>query len=115
MNNQHPNDLMAQMFQQAKAQFGKAIKAYWFNDGDACPGCGSEIDNVNFKGEAAISLNAFIYRERGVLIGYFLCSRCVERVFRYAKQNPHQQTELHTTIEKNLIQAYQKHIRSMDA
>ena len=115
MNNEHTIDILSQMYQQAKAQFGNALKAYWFNDSDVCPGCGREIDNVNIKGEEAISLNAFIYRQRGVLIGYFLCSRCVEKVFRYAQQNPHQQTPLHTTIEANLIQAYKKHIRSMDA
>ncbi len=115
MNDKHANDLLAQMFRQAKTQFGNAVKTHWFNDNDACPGCGREIDVVKVKGRDSLSLNAFIYRERGVLIGYLLCSRCAKKIFRAAKQNPYQQIALHATIEANLIKAYQKYLRSMDA
>ena len=115
MNNKHADDLLAQMFRQAKAQFGNAVKAYWFNDDDACPGCGGEIDAMKVKGEDALSLNAFIYRKTGVLIGYLLCGRCAKKIFRAAKKNPYQQISLHDVIEANLIKAYQKHLRSMDA
>lgn len=115
MNNEYANDLLAQMFKQAKAQFGNAIKSYWFNDSDACPGYDRKIDTLKVKGQDAMSLNAFIYRERGVLIGCFLCSRCARKIFRDAKRNPFQQTSLHAAIDANLIKAYQKHLRSMDA
>ncbi len=115
MNNEYADKLLGQMFQQAKAQFGSAVKAFWFYDGDPCPGCGSEIDAMEFKGKEALSLNAFIYRERGILIGYFLCGRCAGKIFRDAEQNPYQQTSLHTIIKMNLVEAYQQHIRSMDA
>lgn len=115
MNDEYVNDLLAQMFQQAKAQFGNAIKSYWFNDSDACPGCGREIDALKIEGQEALSLNAFIYRERGLLIGYFLCSRCAEKIFQDAKRNPFTQTSLHAAIETNLIKAYQKYLCSLDA
>ena len=115
MNDEYANDLLAKMFRQAKAQFGNAIKSYWFNDSDACPGCGREIDALKIEGQEALSLNAFIYRERGVLIGYFLCSRCAEKIFQDAKQSPFLQTSLHTAIETNLIKAYQKYLCSLDA
>lgn len=115
MDNEYANELLEQMFQQAKTQFGSAVKAFWFYDDNPCPGCGSEIDAMQFKGQEALSLNAFIYRERGILIGYFLCGRCGGRIFRDAEKNPNQQTSLHTIIEMNLAEAYRKYIRSMDA
>jgi len=115
MNDEQANDLLTQMFRQAKAQFGNAVKSYWFNGNDACPGCGREVDAVRVKGKDALSLNAFIYRERGVLIGYLLCGRCAKKIFRAAKRNPYTQTPLHADIEANLVKAYQKHLRSMDA
>lgn len=59
--NEYVDDLLAQMFRQAQAQFGDAIKDYWFNNNDACPGCGKEIDIMKFKGQDTLSLNAFIY------------------------------------------------------
>ncbi len=108
-------DVLMQMFTQAHAQFGDAIKAYWFHDSDACPGCGRRIKPFRNKGKVSMSLNAFIYRERGVLIGYFLCDHCVKHIFQAAKKNPYQQTPRHAAIEANLIKAYKKHIYSMDA
>jgi hypothetical protein len=107
--------LLAQIFQQAKARFGPALKSYWFNDSDRCPGCRGEIDAVKIKGQEALSLNAFVYQERGVLIGYFLCGSCAKKIFQEAQRNPYKQTELHTTIEANLIKAYKRYIRSMSA
>ncbi len=102
------------MFLQAQKQFGNAIKSYWFNDGDACPCCRRpKIDAVKLKGGEGLSLNAFIYRPRGVLIGYFLCGRCATRIHRDAKQHPGQQTALHTAIEHNLSTAYKSHMNSM--
>lgn len=115
MSNEYADELLAQMFRQAKAQFGRAVKSYWFNGDEACPGCGGQVDAVRLKGKDSLSLNAFIYRERGVLIGYLLCGRCAKKIFRAAKKNPYQQIPLHDTIEANLVQAYKKHLRSMDA
>lgn len=104
---------LAQMFRQAQRHFGDGVKSYWFNDSDACPGCSRRIDVFKVKGRDSMSLNAFIYRERHVLIGYFLCSRCAKKVFQDAKRNPGQETEGHATIERNLIKAYQQHMNSL--
>ncbi|MCB8942413.1 MAG: hypothetical protein H6658_01430 [Ardenticatenaceae bacterium] len=100
------NAALAQFFAQAEMQFGKAVKVYRFHDEESCPGCGRPIDLMKIKGENAMSINGFMYRERGVLIGYLLCSRCAKQVFRDAKKNPGVETALHDTIEQNLIKAY---------
>lgn len=107
--------LLAQMFLQAEAQFGDAVKSYWFYDGDNCPSCGLPIDTLEIEGKEALSLNAFIYRERGVLIGYLLCGRCAEKIFRDAQINPYRETAIHAAIESNLIKGYKRYLRSMDA
>jgi hypothetical protein len=92
---------------QAKAQFGNAVQSYWFYDGDLCPACNQRsIGVINVRGKDALSLNAFIYRERGVLIGYFLCEPCARRIFRDAQKNPYTQTSVHAAIERSLISAY---------
>lgn len=115
MSEEYAKNALAQMFQQAQSQFGDAVKSHWFNSGDACPGCGGEIDALKFKGEDALSLNAFIYRERGVLIGYLLCGDCAGKIMRAAKKNPYKQIALHATIEKNLVEAYKQYLRTLDA
>ena len=112
---EYANELLEELYSQARAQFGSGVKSYWFYNGELCPGCGRKIDTMRIKGKKALSLNAFIYRERGVLIGYVLCSRCARRVFKISKQKPGKQTTLHTTIEKNLLKAYKNHMASMDA
>jgi len=104
------------LFTQAKAQFGDAVKSFWFYDGDLCPGCMARpIGVVKIKGKDALAINAFIYRERGVLIGYFLCETCAKFIFKEAEKNPYKQTPLHTDIERNLTAAYHKHLASLDA
>ncbi|MFN8491421.1 MAG: hypothetical protein U0350_27740 [Caldilineaceae bacterium] len=103
--------MLAQLFSQARRQFGNAIKGYWFYDPDPCPGCGRAIDAVKLKGKDGLSLNAFIYRERGILIGYLLCSRCAKQIFQASKVNPNKQIPLHTTIETNLIKAYLRQLQ----
>ena len=113
--NEYAEATLAQYFLQAQAQFGDAVKAHWFYDGDACPGCGGVIDAMQIEGEEAISLNGFIYRKRGVLIGYVLCSRCATQIFEAAKRNPGRQTARHATIEANLSKAYDKYMGSLDA
>jgi hypothetical protein len=73
------------------------------------------IGVVKFRGKDALAINAFIYRERGVLIGYFLCEACAKTIFKEAQKNPFKQTPLHAEIEHNLIAAYHKHLASLDA
>ena len=109
------NAALAEMFLRAHAQFGDAVKSYWFNDSGICPGCGRQVGVVQYKGEDALSLNAFIYREHGVLIGYFLCRRCARKVFRAAKRMPGQQIPLHDNIEENLIAAYQQEVNALNS
>lgn len=100
---------------QARRQFGEAVKTTWFYDGDLCPACGRQQPGlVRVRNREALSLNAFIYRERGVLIGYFLCDRCVKQIFHLASINPYVQTPLHAGIERNLIAAYKTHEISLN-
>ncbi|MHC1782369.1 MAG: hypothetical protein AB9891_06330 [Anaerolineaceae bacterium] len=97
-------------FSQAKAQFGDAVRSFWLYDDALCPACNRHpIGTIKFKGEEALSLNAFIYRQRGVLIGYFLCETCARQVFQDAQKNPYIQTPVHAEIERNLIIAYHAH------
>jgi hypothetical protein len=110
------DDIMDMLFTQAKAQFGAAVKAFWFYDGDLCPGClQRSIGVMKFKGKEALAINAFIYRQRGVLIGYFLCETCAVHIFSEAEKHPYQQTPLHADIEHNLAAAYHKHLAMLDA
>ena len=107
------NAALAQMLAMAKARFGPAVQSYWFYDGDGCPGCQREIDALRYKGRDALSLNAFIYRKRSVLIGYVLCRRCATFIFREAAKHPRVQTPLHGTIEVNLSAAYERYRNSL--
>lgn len=106
MHAQDSDALLAQLFHQARAQFGPVIKGYWFYQPEPCPGCQRAVDAIPLKGQNGISLNAFIYRERGILIGYCLCSRCAKTIFQASKTEPGKQIPLHQVIEKNLVQAY---------
>ena len=110
MSNKEISDLLELLFRQAQMQFGSAVKSRWLHDGDGCPGCGREIKAMEFKGKNALSLNAFIFREHGVLIAYLLCGKCARYVLRESERNPFGQTPLHTEIEKNLKQAFFKHL-----
>ena len=91
------------------------MKGHWFYDGDYCPGCSKAITATTFTGHEAISLNGFIYREYGMMIGYLLCGECAERIFRYAQRTPGRQTTLHTRIEERLKAAYIRYLKSLDA
>ncbi len=109
------DELLSALFTQAKAQFGDAVQSFWFYDGDLCPACNQRsVGAIKFKGKDALSLNAFIYRQRGVLIGYLLCETCAKRIFRDAQRNPYTQTAVHAEIEKNLINAYLSSIGKLD-
>lgn len=110
------DDLLTRMYRRARAQFGDIIKGFWLYDEDPCPGCGFPIDVPVHEGRQAISLNVFIYRPRGILIGYMLCSRCARQIFDAIHANPGiQTTPLHAVIEQNLITAYQRYLASLDA
>ena len=110
MSNKEISDLLEQLFRQAQMQFGAAIKSRWFYDGDGCPGCGRKINTMKFKGQDALSLNAFIFREHGVLIGYMLCGKCAKQIFKKSETNPLGPTPLHAEIEKNLKRDFLKHM-----
>ena len=99
------SDSLEQLFRLAQRQFGSAVRSRWMHDGDGCPGCGRAIDAMKFKRIDALSLNAFIFREHGVLIAYLLCGKCAKYFFEKAKKDPHGKTPLHAKIEENLKQA----------
>ena len=109
--------LLEAMFKQGKAQFGDAVKAFWFYEGEFCPGCSVRpIDLMKIKGKEAVAINGFMYRARGVLIGYFLCATCAEYIFSELRKNPFiHETPLHADIERNLIAGYHKHLNSLNA
>ena len=95
-----------------KAQFGNSVKNYWVYDGDLCPCCLTRsIGVMMHNGKEALSINAFMYRERGVLIAYMLCGQCAQGVIAEAKHGP---TVLHDSIEKNLTNAYLRYMNSLD-
>jgi hypothetical protein len=73
------------------------------------------IGTVKIKGQEGLPINAFIYRPRGVLIGYFLCGTCARFIHSEAAENPFKETPLHADIERNLIDAYNRHLMSLDA
>ncbi len=105
MSQKEIDNLLEQLFRQAQIQFGSAIKSRWFHDGDGCPGCGREINSFKFKKKNSLSLNAFIYREHGVLIAYLLCGKCAKQVINATQNLP-----LHAEIEKTLKSAFIKHL-----
>ena len=110
------NKILELMYTQGKAQFGDAVKSFWLYDGDLCPGClARPIDKIKFKGKDALSINGFMYRPRGVLIGYFLCDVCANYIFKEAQKNQFKQTPLHADIEQNLAEAYHRYMASLDA
>ena len=87
-----------------RAQFGNAAKAYWFYDGDLCPCCLSRPGGeMVYNNQKALSVNAFMYRERGVLIAYVLCGECANKIMA---QRPTKPTSMHEAIEINLVSAY---------
>ena len=110
MSSKEITDLLEQLFRTAQMQFGSAVRSRWLHDGDGCPGCGREIDATKFKGKEMLSLNAFIFRDHGVLIAYLLCGKCAGYIIKESKKNPFTQTALHSEIEKNLKQAFLKHL-----
>jgi hypothetical protein len=102
------DELLDMIFRQAQMQFGNAIKSRWVHARDECPGCGRKVDDLKWKGQRAISINAYMYREQGVLIAYLLCGKCGKKVNEETEKNPIGTTPLHTKIEQTLRDAYLK-------
>jgi hypothetical protein len=93
------------------AQFGDSVQGYWFYDGDLCPCCLSRpIGEMMYNNKKAASVNAFMYRERGILIAYFLCGECGHKIIAGRPKEP---TPQHKAIEQNLTAAYLKHLNSL--
>lgn len=109
------NNTMIKMFAQLHAQVGDALKGYWFYESERCPGCGRKAGPMRYQGQDALSINAYIYRRRGILIGYLLCGRCANEVHQSAKKRPGVQIARHDHIEDTLNDAYEAHLRRMDA
>jgi hypothetical protein len=110
MANNEAEELLELLFRQSQMQFGSAIKSRWMHDGDGCPGCGREIDATKYKGKDTLSINAFIFREHGVLIAYFLCGRCAKKILNTSQANASGTTDLHVEIEKTLKKAFLRHL-----
>lgn len=60
---------------------------------------------MKYEGKNAISLNTFIFREHGVLIGYLLCGKCAKQLFK-KDEDPLKHLPLHDAIEKTLKASY---------
>ena len=111
MKNKEIEHLLDQLFRQAQMQFGSAVKGRWLHDGEGCPGCGKEVTVTKYKKKDALSINAFIFREHGVLIAYVLCGKCAGYILRESKKNPMiGKLPIHDEIEKNLKLAFVKHL-----
>ena len=110
MSKNEIDNLIDQIFRQAQMQLGPAVKGRWLHDDDDCPGCGKEITVTKFKKQDALSLNAFMYREHGVMIAYMLCGKCANHIIRECKKNPVGKLRIHDEIEKNLKSAFMKHL-----
>ncbi len=99
-----------------RVQFGDAVKGFWVYAEDLCPCCATRpIDATLMRGKKGLSINSFIYRDRGVLIGYLLCGVCAQQIFADAQKNPYKQTEKHTAIERTLIAAYHRQLALSEA
>ena len=103
-------EVIDEFFLKAKSIYGNAFETFWFYESDICPCCTKRrIDPLNMGKDLAMSLNAFMYRDLQVLIGYLLCSKCVSNLFGNEKL----QKKLYQKIEQNLKQAYHKHLETL--
>lgn len=96
------------LFWQVKMSLGDAVQTTWVHASDKCPGCGTTIKKIKYKGQDVVSLNTFIYREKRVLIGYFLCGKCAKFVLGASQKDPDTKTSTHDRIEETLKAAYIK-------
>ena len=76
-----PEEFVESITKTMQAHYGSAAKTYWVYFDDLCPCCQvHKIDEFILKGERAVSINGFMYREKSVLIGYFLCGECAKKI-----------------------------------
>ena len=112
MDKEYIDKILIELLAKADEIYGENVKKIWFYDEEFCPRCTKrKIDALKMGNDFALSLNGFMYREFNALIGYFLCSYCVTDVF--AKGDS--QNELYQNLEKNLKNAYHKHLKSQSS
>jgi len=97
-----------ELFTNAEKLYGDAIEKYWFYESETCPACSRKIDTLQFGKKAAISLNAFMYRDMDALIAYLLCGRCATEIFRKSKKSK----SIYITLEDNLKNAYTEFVKN---
>jgi len=99
------------LFNRMNAWPGRPIRSQWCCDSEVWPGCGKRpVGPFKHQGRDVVSVNAFLYREEGVLISYQLCGQCAAAVMKSARRHPQDPSPLHRTIEAHLISAYhQRH------
>ena len=96
-----------------RAQYGEAAKSYWVYAEELCPCCQvNSIDNFFEKDVRLVSINAFMYREKSVLISYFLCGDCAKKIHALIV---YQRSPLHVAIETTLIKAYKQYLTTLQA
>lgn len=105
MSNNEIVALFDDLYHRLKMQSGGVIRSRWFHTEADCPGCGKKLTNMKYEGKNAISLNTFIFREHGVLIGYLLCGKCAKQLFK-KDEDPLKHLPLHDAIEKTLKASY---------
>ena len=109
----HAAEIIEMMMTYGQAHFGAAVRAYWVYADDLCPGCRKRlVEAMKYKGKEGLAVNIFMYRERGVLIGYLLCGQCANGIY---EATPRSDDELHQNIERNLIAAYHGYLASLNA
>ena len=107
------DDFIEGLIDMMAMHFGNAVKGVWVYAEDICPGCHvNDISEFYVKGQRAVSINAFMYRAKGVMIAYLLCGDCAKQV---TANTSLKETPLHAEIEATLIQAYERYMASMDA
>jgi hypothetical protein len=107
MSNNEIISFFEDLYHRLKMQSGGLIRSRWFHTEEDCPGCGKKLTTMKVKGKNALSLNTFIFREHGVLIGYLLCGKCAKEVHK--KENAGiDKLPIHDAIEKTLKTSYLK-------
>ena len=96
-----------------KAQFGSAAKHYWVHAEMICPGCGKPIEEFMVNNKRSMSVNGFMYREKEVLIAYFLCGECAKEIL--AQSHKYEKTSRHLLIEQTLTEAYNRYLTTLNA
>jgi hypothetical protein len=108
-----PTDFADSVLDMMRAQFGDAMKGYWFYEDPLCPCCRVQpIDLITYQGQKALSINGYMYRAKGILIAYALCSTCAGQVIKMRPGTP--KSPQHAAIEETLATAYDRYLASLD-